>query len=434
MNQPTTPTLILGGGFTGLFTALHLSHQHYPKPVVLIDRQDRFAFKPLLYEFLSGEMSDDQVWPRYEELLRGSRVTVVRDTIQTIDLPGRQVHLASGLRYTYSSLVLALGCINGYFGIEGAQAHSLPFRSGRDAEALGQQLRNCLQQATQTTDAQERRALLTVGIIGAGSAGIELAATLADLLPSWYTDLGGNLQEIHIVLIERETEILAGAGGSKSDLRQTAEAALKKRAAPVELLLGAKVSAIHPGQIEFQRGGQSEILPTATVIWTAGTETHPLIQALSISPAHRARRGHLHVTPTLQLPEYSEVFAGGDCAVDPQNPLPPTAQVAYQEGRAIAHNLKAISEGKAPSPARVNLRGTLLKLGVGESAADFFDRFEVKGKVGHLIREATYLELLPTPVHNFKATTEWFIDSIFHHHTHSGLAAAKASRSRKGEA
>ncbi|CAA9582602.1 NADH dehydrogenase [uncultured Synechococcales cyanobacterium] len=417
--EHSNPTVILGGGFTGLFTALHLSHNHYSHPVILIDQQERFVFKPLLYEFLSGEMSDDQVWPRYQELLQGSGVKFVQNTIQSIDLQQQRVELTSG-GYTYNHLVLALGCINGYFGIDGAQEHSLPFRSGKDAEVLGQQLRQCLQKASQTTNPQERAALLTVGIIGAGSSGIELAATLADVLPDWYGDLDGNPQEIRIVLIERQTEILAAAGGAKDSLRQTAQSALQNRTASVELLLGAKVSAIRNNQVEFQRNDQSEYLQAATIVWTAGTETHPLIKNLSVPSEHRARQGHLHVTPTLQLPDYPEVFAGGDCAASPDNPLPPTAQVAYQEGRAIAHNLQALSEGKAPTPANIHLRGSLLKLGLGESAANLWDRFEVKGKVGHLIRQGTYLELLPTPVHNFKATSEWFIDHIFHHHSGSG--------------
>lgn|GEM_PF-3392560 len=40
------PTLILGGGFTGLFTALHLSRQHYTTPTILIDCKWSFIFKP----------------------------------------------------------------------------------------------------------------------------------------------------------------------------------------------------------------------------------------------------------------------------------------------------------------------------------------------------------------------------------------------------
>jgi NADH dehydrogenase len=40
MSNPVYQTVIVGGGFTGLFTALHLSHQHYPRSVILIDRED----------------------------------------------------------------------------------------------------------------------------------------------------------------------------------------------------------------------------------------------------------------------------------------------------------------------------------------------------------------------------------------------------------
>jgi len=429
MSQSTDPTLILGGGFTGLFTALHLSHQRYSRPVVLIDQRERFAFKPLLYEFLSGEMSDDQVWPRYRELLQGSPVKFIQDTVQAIDLHQRQVQLASGLSYSYRYLVLALGCVNGYFGIEGAQEHSLPFRNGQDAEVLERQLRECLQRASQMEASPERDRLLTVGIIGAGSSGVELAATLADLLPNWYANLGGDPQAVRVVVVEQKPEILA-TGGDKGDLRKTAQAALKTRTVPVELFLGAKVSAIRPHQIEFQRQDQAETLQAGTIVWTAGTATHPLIQALPIPEAHRARRGHLSVTPTLQLPDFPEVFAGGDCATNTDNPLPPTAQVAYQEGAAIACNLKAIDQGHAPSPAQVQLRGSLLKLGLSESAADLFDHFEIKGKVGHLIRQATYLELLPTPVHNFKVTSEWLIDNVFHRFSSpTQLAGAKAGKS-----
>ena len=415
MDGLTNQTLILGGGFTGLFTALHLSHQRCSLPTTLIDQEWSFIFKPLLYEFLTGELNVNLIWPRYDELLHNSGIAFIRDTIEAIDLEQRKVSLTSGLHYTYSNLVLALGSTTGYFGIEGAQENSFAFRTAEDAIALGTHLRDCLQRASQTEDSQQRRTLLTVTILGAGRAGIELAATLADLLPDWYAPLGGNVQEIRVVVIQRGTEILKG---DVDKLRQTVLSALQKRTVPVELLLEAQVSAVHAEKVEFERHNQTEVLPASTIIWTTGTATHPLIKALPIPEAHRDKQGRLQVTPTLQLPDFPEVFAGGDCVVDMQNPLPATAQVAYQQGKTIAHNLKAISEGDSPSPAQVSLRGTLLKLGLEESVAEIFDRFEVKGKLGHLVRQATYLELLPTPVRNFKSTTEWLTDEVFHHVGH----------------
>jgi NADH dehydrogenase len=410
MSDSTNLTLILGGGFTGLFTALHLSHQRCSLPTILIDQEWSFIFKPLLYEFLSGEMNVQLVWPRYDDLLHNSGVAFVRDTIQDIDLHQRQVRLTSGLCYTYRHLVLALGSTSGYFGVSGAKENTLPFRTGEDAIALGRHLRDCLQKASQTEDLQ-RRTLLTVTILGAGRSGIELAATLADLLPDWYAPLGGNIAEIRIVVIQRGKEILKGDTDS---LRSSAESALQKGTVPVELLLEAEVSAVHPHEVQFKRHNSSEALSAATIIWTTGTAINPLIKALPVPVQRRDKQGRLQVTPTLQLPDFPEVFAGGDCAVDQDHPLPATAQVAYQQGAAIAHNIKAISEGSEPTQAQVRLRETLMKLGLEESVAEIFDRFEVKGKLGHLIRQGTYIELLPKPVHNFKATTEWLTDEFFH--------------------
>ena len=193
MNHSTAPTVIVGGGFVGLFTALHLSHRHYDKPIILIDAGERFVFKPLLYEYLTGEMQDEQVLPRYEELLEGSKVAFVQDKVTKIDLEQQQIELASGLSYDYRFLVLGVGSTQGYFGTEGAKENAFAFRTREDAVKLETHLRECLQKASQTKDTQTQRSLLTFVVTGAGPSGVEMAATLADLLPSWYAKLGGKL-------------------------------------------------------------------------------------------------------------------------------------------------------------------------------------------------------------------------------------------------
>lgn len=48
MNDATSPTLILGGGFVGLFTALHLSHQRCKLPTILIDLIRQAAYIEML--------------------------------------------------------------------------------------------------------------------------------------------------------------------------------------------------------------------------------------------------------------------------------------------------------------------------------------------------------------------------------------------------
>ena len=417
MTNTINQTLILGGGFTGLFTALYLSHQHYPRSVILIDREDRFSFKPLLYEYCTGEMSADEVCPPYEELLKHTGVVFIQDSVESIDIQQKEIKLTSG-SYKYSNLVLALGSVTSYSGVEGAKEHGLPLRTATEVQAIERQLHDRLQQARQTRDTEQRRHLLTFVIVGGGPTGVEMTCTLADLLPHWYEGLGGNSREIQVVLLNHGEQILEG--DVNVNLRSTALQAMLKRAVPVELLLGAKVSAVRADAVEYTRHGKSEILPASTVIWTAGTAMNPLIKDLPVPKEHRDRHGRLQVTPTLQLLDYPEVFAAGDCAVQQGGEsLPATAQVAYQQAAAIAHNLKSLVVGHQLKPAQVHLRGTLMKLGIEESVANIFDRYEIIGRNGHLIRQATYLEMLPSLPHDFKVTTEWLKDEVFDRYLNS---------------
>lgn len=405
-SQQQKPIVILGGGFTGLFAAIHLRQHQKSLPIILVDKQNRFIFKPLLYDFLSSEVQLDMAWPRYDDLLANRDITFIEGSVEDIDLVDRQVSLDNKLTYDYQYLVLALGGTTGYFGVPGAKENSFAFRHAEDAFTLGKHLRTCLQQASQQ---RSNSSLTTVAIIGAGPSGVELAATLADLLPEWSQTLSVNPDTIRIVIVQRGDEILKGTNSEQ--LRITAEQALKDRQVSVELTLEATVEAVEPSHIQYRQHGESKRLAADTIVWTAGNATHPLIADLPVTERDRTKR--LKVTPTLQLPEFPDVFAGGDCAVNAADPQPATAQVAYQQGAAIASNISAILNGDSPSAAEVKLRGILLKLGMEEGAAEIFDRFEIKGHLGHMIRHATYLSLLPTPARNIKVGAQWLTDEIF---------------------
>jgi NADH dehydrogenase len=201
-------------------------------------------------------MEANQVVPRYEELLKDTGVIFVHDEVTRIDLENRQVELKSGTQYPYSNLVLSVGSITGYFGIEGAKAHSFPLRSRADAIAIDRHLRQCLQEARETSDSQRRRQLLTVATIGAGPSGVEMAGTLADLLPKWYESMGGDPQEVRAILLDRESEILQG--DLNDSLREVAWERLQKRTVPVEIILDAPASAVRPDAVEYRRGDRSE--------------------------------------------------------------------------------------------------------------------------------------------------------------------------------
>ena len=431
MNNTNNATVIVGGGFVGLFTALHLAHHRYSEPVILIDKSDRFVFKPLLYEHLTGEMKNLQVFPRYEDLLEGSDVTMVRDEVTNIDLQQRRIELASGSYYDYRYLVLGVGGTQGYLGTEGAKENGFAFRTEEDTVALEKHLRSCLQQATQA-ELKAKKALTTVAIVGAGPSGVEMAATLGDLLPIWYEELGGDITDLRIVLVNHSNQILKG--DANSHLQDTAFEALHNRTIPVELLLGAGVTKVTSDRLEYQLKDEdtTKALPAKTVVWTAGTATNPLIEKLPLKDEAKNKHGLPFVNPTLQLPQHPEVFAAGDCAIVKERDYAPLAQIAYQEAATIASNLIALSQNKELHPVDASMRGTLMKLGIRNGVANLFDKVKINGRTGDAIRNVTYLEMLPTPIHDFNATTEWLSEEIFHRY-HQPQTPAEKQRKQQAK-
>jgi NADH dehydrogenase len=79
---------------------------------------------------------------------------------------------------------------------------------------------------------------------------------------------------------------------------------------------------------------------------------------------------------------------------------------------SIAHNLKALVADKPLSKTDVHIRGTLMKLGLEAGAANIYNQAEVDGTAAHLIRQGTYMSLLPNPVHNLQAGLKWFNEGV----------------------
>src|SRR5829696_7204971 len=117
--------VILGGGFGGIFTALELAGS---ADVTLVSDADHFLFTPMLYEYLSGEVEAWHIAPRYNELL-DDNVRFVQSYATAIDLTEQTVSVPSYEKTLhYDVLVLAIGGITNYVGVEGAEKFSLPFR------------------------------------------------------------------------------------------------------------------------------------------------------------------------------------------------------------------------------------------------------------------------------------------------------------------
>ena len=125
--------LVLGGGFGGVFTALSLAGS---ADVTLVSDEDHFVFTPMLYEYLSGEVEEWHIAPRYTELFDDT-VNLVQGRVTGIDLDSQAVTVESRPdSLAYDALVLALGGVSNFAGVEGAEQYSCPFRKIQDADRL----------------------------------------------------------------------------------------------------------------------------------------------------------------------------------------------------------------------------------------------------------------------------------------------------------
>ncbi|GJN29301.1 hypothetical protein PR202_gb17518 [Eleusine coracana subsp. coracana] len=431
---------ILGGGFGGLYTALRLESLEWPsdrKPqVVLVDQSDRFVFKPMLYELLSGEVDVWEIAPSFTELLRNTSIQFVRDSVKLLrpsdhfrrepgeSCTGGIVHLESGTVIEYDWLVLALGAEAKIDVVPGSVEYALPFTTLEDALRVESKLK-MLERKRFGKNAPP----IEVAIVGLGYSGVELAATISERLKKT-----GTVKAINV-----QTTICPTAPPGNRD------AALKVlESRNIQLFLGYLVSCIREASTSndssstvtdleidsdhkklildlqpAERGRQGQILEADFVLWTVGSTSQiPWLQppdALYVIPLNG--RGQVETEETLQVKGHPRTFAIGDSAAlrDPSGKLlPATAQVAFQQADFAGWNLWAAINDRPLLPFRFQNLGEMMTLGRNDAAitASFIEGLTLEGPLGHAARKLVYCLRMPTDEHRVKVGISWFTKTV----------------------
>src|SRR5438067_10258357 len=101
-------TIVVGGGFGGLYAARSLARRGLH--VVLIDRLNYHLFQPLLYQVATASLSPGEIAEPLRAILRKHRnVQVLLGEVNQIDVDARRVRLTDGAEFSYDFLVLATG-------------------------------------------------------------------------------------------------------------------------------------------------------------------------------------------------------------------------------------------------------------------------------------------------------------------------------------
>jgi NADH:ubiquinone reductase (H+-translocating) len=351
--------VIVGGGFAGIAAAHAL--RHADAEVLLIDRRNHHIFQPLLYQVATAVLSPAEIAAPIRQLEAKQRnVTVLLAEVTAVDVASHTIGVTTpgaGVRkIAFDYLVVATGMRPSYFGHDEFARYAPGLKSLSDAETIRTKILSAFELAATTEDERERARQMTFALVGAGPSGVELAASLAQLVK---ITLRGNFRHIDPA---KSTIILLDAG--KRVLPTFAESISRKVTRHLEKLgvqvqTGVKVETVDEQGVVA--GGKR--IPSATVLWTAGVAASPIPKMLGTKTD---RAGRALVDPFLKVVDAPGVFVVGDAASIVQNghPVPGVAQAAIQQGRYVGRLIaKELKGRQVKRPFRYFDKGNMAVVG-----------------------------------------------------------------------
>src|SRR5215831_16871542 len=299
--------IIVGGGFGGLAAARAL--RNAPVSVTLIDRRNYHLFRPMLYQVATGLLSGDEIsGPLRSIFSHQKNVGVLLDEVTGINSDQHIVYLTRG-ELGYDFLILATGIQYNYFGHDEWRRFAPGLESLDDADLIRGKILRAFERAEEMASiehagAEEIRRQLTFALVGAGTVGVEMASTLAEMSRM---ALARDFRHIdptsaRILLYEAAPRILPAY---PEELSTKAQKHLESLG--VEVHTNALVTRVDSEGIVV--GG--ERIQAATVLWGAGVVASPAGRWLGVETD---RFGKVTVSPDLSVPGRKEVFAIGDTA------------------------------------------------------------------------------------------------------------------------
>ncbi len=358
--------LILGGGFGGLHLVRHLERRlrRGEAEVTLVDRSNYSLFSPLLYQVATGELPPHAIaYPLRVPLARAG-FRFLRTEVEAIDVERRTVRTADG-ELPYDIVVVALGSVTNDYGIPGVREHAVTLKWMEDGRTVRHRILSTFEDAALESDPAKRSDRLSFAIAGAGPVGVELAASMRDLMDHTLRSIYPSIdfrREPSITLIDGADRILP-----QMDPRLAAIAAKRLDRLGVRVLVRTLVSEIGPTSLRTKDGRS---LPAHTTVWAGGVRTNLVVAAVDL-PHDRA--GRLVADASFRVGERDDVLALGDAAnVEHEGrALPQLAQVAVLEAPVAASNVAALVRGEPLVPYRHHRKGDLIALGRTSAAAEF---------------------------------------------------------------
>ena len=296
-------------------------------------------------------------------------------------------------------MVVAAGARPSYFGHDEFAQFAPGLKNLSDAEAIRAKILGAFEVAATTEDEGERARQMTFVLVGAGATGVELAASLAQMVK---VTLRGNFRSIDpakasIILLDAGKRVLPTFAESLS--RRVTRRLTKLG---VKVLTGVKVETVDAQGVVA--GGNR--IRSATVLWTAGVAASPIPKMLG---AQTDRAGRALVDPFLKVVDAPGVYVVGDAAsvVQNEHPVPGVAQAAIQQGRYVGRLIaKELKGRKVKRPFRYFNMGNMAVVGKNYAILER-GGLRMSGILTWFVWAAIHILALPQLQNRLRVQSQW---------------------------
>lgn len=404
--------VILGGGFGGIYTAIHLQKLMSKIPeweLVLVNRENYFVYQPMLAEVVGGTVGILDTVSPLSRLLKKTHL-IIRE-IEEIDLEHKQIIISPKFTHSpeaieYDHLVFALGNVTDFRGASGLYEHAFPFKNLADALRIRNHLIDVLETAEMTEDIQMKKQLLTFVVGGGGFSGTEIVAEMNDFVRK-FVDKSPHLhpRDVRVILIHNKERLMDRE--LSPSLSVYAGEILANRG--VEILFNQRLKTATPDEAILDSG---EKIASKTIISTVPSSSNPILEGLPLP----MEKNKLKTDATMLVAGSKCLWAVGDCASIPLGPdtyCPPTAQFAIREAKMLAQNIVAEIHGKRRKPFFFKSLGMMGALGHRRAVAELFGFLKLSGFLAWMLWRAIYWIKLPGIDRKFKVAFSWLLDTLF---------------------
>jgi len=357
--------IIVGGGFAGINLIKRLDDsRHYD--ITLVDQNNYHFFPPLLYQVATAFIEPSNITYPFRRLFQGKKnLHFHLGKLLKVNPHNNTIETDTGtLPYDY--LVLSVGTVTNYFGMENVKRCALPMKTIDDALNMRNHMLLNMEKAVRTQDMMEREKLSNIVIAGGGPTGVEVAGMLAEMgrniISKEYPEF--TTMRPRIYLVDAGPVLLA-----PMSKKAQAEAYKELEKLGVHIKLNTPVKDYKNGNVILANG---ELLATQTLIWASGVTGQ---EVPGLPPETIARGRRILVDEYNRVQGLPNVFALGDICLQTTdaafpNGHPQLAQVAIQQGQLLARNLERLHRGEALKPFTYNDKGSMAIISKYEAVAD----------------------------------------------------------------